>query len=249
MRLSTAAFLILSTALPQQTVMAQQTATAQQAGPAFEVATIKPAAPNQPGFGASYGRGMIKIDNMTLRQAILYAYDLRDYQLSSGSKWVTSEAFDIVARSESRDAKPDDMRAMLRTLLADRFQLVLRKETKPLPAYALVVAKGGLKLKSAAPGDPPGTSSGGSKLSAHGADMKRIADMLAAKVGRPVVDHTEASGLFNLDLHFAPDNGPPDIAEPSFTTALQEQAGLKLESTTAPGDTFVIERAERPSAN
>ncbi len=79
--------------------------------------------------------------------------------------------------------------------------------------------------------------------------MNAIANLIASKLGRPVVDRTGAEGAFNFELHFAPDNPPPDSTEPSFFTALQEQCGLKLETTTAPGDTFVIARAERPSAN
>ncbi len=150
------------------TILFASTTFAQQAAPsAFEVATIKPAAPNQPGYGINYGRGTMKLNNVTLRQAILYAYDLHDYQLSGGAKWVASEAFDITAKADAPDAKRDDLFAMLRALLADRFQLVLRKEIKPLPAYALIAAKGGVKLQKAAPGDPRGTSSGSQKLTAH----------------------------------------------------------------------------------
>jgi uncharacterized protein (TIGR03435 family) len=236
--------LLFVTMLLASFALAQQTTP-----PAFEVATIKPAAPNQPGQGIGSGRGAMKLDNVTLKQAILYAYDLHDYQLSGGPKWAASEAFDIVAKAEAPDVKHDDLFAMLRALLADRFQLVLRKETKPLPAYALIAAKGGLKLQKAAPGDHDGTTSGSQKLAAHAASTNAIANLIAAKVGRPVVDRTDASGLFNFDLHFAADNAPPDSSEPSFFTALQEQCGLKLEATTAPGDTFVIDRAERPSGN
>jgi uncharacterized protein (TIGR03435 family) len=231
------------------TILLASPALSQQTTPAFEVATIKPAAPNQPGYGINFGRGTMKLNNVTLRQAILYAYDLHDYQLSGGAKWAASEAFDITAKADARDAKPEDLFAMLRALLADRFQLVLRSEIKPLPAYALVVAKGGLKLQKAAPGDLGGTSFGSRKLQAHAAPMNAVASLIASKLGRPVVDHTGAEGAFNFDLHFASDNEPPDSTEPSFFTALQEQSGLKLETTTAPGDTFVIERAERPSGN
>jgi uncharacterized protein (TIGR03435 family) len=237
-RVSFIAILLVSMALAQQTTP-----------PTFEVATIKPAAPNQPGYGINWGRGAIKVDNVTLRQAILYAYDLHDYQLSGGAKWTASEAFDIVGKADSTDAGSAALHAMLRTLLTERFQLVLRKETKPLPAYALLAAKGGLKLPRAAPGDHEGTTLGSQKLAAHSATMNAIANLIASKLGRPVVDRTGAEGVFNFDLHFAPDNPLPDSTEPSFSTALQEQCGLKLETTTAPGDTFVIERAERPSGN
>jgi uncharacterized protein (TIGR03435 family) len=129
-------------------------ALAQEGALAFEVATIKPAKPNQPGYGINFGRGTVHLDNVTLNQAILYAYELHDYQLSGGPKWCASEPFDIVGKAESPTVPQPDLRAMLRTLLADRFQLALRKDTKPLPAYALLVAKGGLKLRKAEAGDP-----------------------------------------------------------------------------------------------
>ena len=226
-------------------------ALAQQAGPRFEVATIKLAAPNQPGYGIDLGRGFVHLNNVTLKVAILWAYDLHDYQLSGGPKWTDSQTFDIVGKSESPETKPDVLRAMLQALLAERFQLTLRKQTKPLPAYALVIAKSGLKLEKASPGDRNNgaQSSGATMLQAIGLPMANIASLIAAKLHRPVVDHTEAEGLYSLRMHFAPDNAPPDTTEPAFFTALQEQCGLKLESITTPGDTYVIERAEHPSDN
>lgn len=222
-------------------------AIAQQDGPRFEVATIKPAAPNQHGYGISWNRGMVRLNNVTLRAAILYAYDLHDYQLSGGPKWVDSEAFDMQGKPEAPGTKSDALHAMLQALLADRFQLTMRKEIKPLPGFALVIAKGGLKLeKTSVRG---GTSRGQAKIEAHGRPMKDIADLIAEQLGRPVVDRTGAQGLFNLQMHFAPENAPPDTTEPAFFTALQEQCGLKLESITTPGSTYVIERAEHPADN
>jgi uncharacterized protein (TIGR03435 family) len=224
-------------------------ALAQQTAPSFEVATVKPAAPNQNGYGVNWGRGLVRLNNVTLRAAILYAYDLHDYQLSGGAKWVDSEAFDIVGKAESPDAKPAALRGMLQALLTERFQLTMRKETKPLPAYALVIAKGGLKLEKASQEDARSSSSGRMKLTARATPMPGIANLIASQLGRPVVDRTGAEGLYNINIHFALENAPPDTTEPSFFTALQEQCGLKLESTTAPGDVYAIERAERPSAN
>ena len=219
--------------------------------PSFEVATVRPAAPNQPGYGINWNGGLVRLNNVTLKAAILYAYELHDYQLSGGPKWTDSEAFDIVGKAESPDAKLEALHTMLQALIADRFQLTLRKETKPLPAYALVIAKGGLKLEKASPGDPKngGQSRGRTMLRAHGMAMASIASLIACQLGRQVVNRTQADGLYNVTMHFAADNAPPDTTEPSFFTALQEQCGLKLETTTAPGDVYVIERAEHPSGN
>jgi uncharacterized protein (TIGR03435 family) len=231
-------------ALLAGSALAQQTPPA----PSFEVATVKPAAPNQPGNGINFNHNQVMLNNVTLRQAILYAYQLREYQLSGGPKWATSETFDIVGKAEA-STKPDALRPMLQALLGERFQLTLRKETKPIPAYALIVARGGIKAEKAARDDVNGSSAGAAMLNIRATSLKGFADILASKVGRLVVDRTATDGLFNCKLHFAPDNAPPDTAEPNFFTALQEQCGLKLEPTTAPGDTFVIDRAERPSAN
>lgn len=229
-------------------VLLASAALAQPDGPRFEVATIKPAAPNQPGYGVNWNRGLVRVNNVTLKAAILYAYELHDYQLSGGPKWTATETFDIVGKAESPETKPDVLRAMLQGLLRERFQLTLRKETKPMPAYALVVAKGGLKLEKVSEGQR-GSSSGRTKLTATATPLTGIASLIASQLGRPVVDRTQADGIYNLTMHFAPDNAPPDTTEPSFFTALEEQCGLKLETTTAPGDTYVIERAEHPSGN
>ena len=219
-------------------------------GPSFDIATIKLAVPNpEDGYGVQFGRGTVVLKNVTLRQAILYAYDLHDYQLSGGPKWTTSDTFQIVGKTDPSVSKIEAVRPMLQTLLKERFQLTLRKETKPLPAYALITAKGGPKLERAAPDAVHGWSSGSAKLTARAASVQDFADLLASKLGRPVMDRTGIDGKFNFNLHFAPDNAPPDTMEPSLFTALQEQLGLKLETTTAPGDTFVIERAEHPSDN
>lgn len=234
-RLCLAALLIASAAL------------AQPSGPSFEVATIKPAAPDQPGYGISWNRGMVRLNNVTLKAAILYAYDLHDYQLSGGPKWVDSDAFDIVGKPDSRETKNDVLHAMLQRLLAERFQLTMRKETKPLPAYALTIAKGGLKLEKSS--EKGGTSRGRTMIAVNGRPMRDIADLIASQLNRPVIDRTGVEDSFSLKMHFAPENAPPDTTEPSFFTALQEQCGLKLESISAPGDTYVIERAEHPSAN
>lgn len=224
-------------------------ALAQQAGPSFEVATVKPAAPNQRGSSLNYTRDTMKLDNVSLRQAILFIYELRDYQVTGGAKWVNSEAFDIVGKAEAATVKPNELRAMAKALLADRFQLMLRKETRPLPAYALVAAKRGTKLQPAGKDDVTSSSSGPALLKAHAMTMSGFAELIAAKLHRFVVDRTGAPGAYNFDLHFAADNAPPDSGEPSFSTALEEQYGLKLQATTAPGDVYVIERAERPGAN
>jgi bla regulator protein blaR1 len=123
-----------------------------ETAPQFEVASIKPAAPNQQGMyiGPSSG-GRLTINNMPLKEMIVLAWRIQPFQISGGPAWLDSARFDISAKSESStqsgsSIKQDEMARMLQALLADRFQLKIHRETKELPVYALVVAKKDGKL-------------------------------------------------------------------------------------------------------
>jgi uncharacterized protein (TIGR03435 family) len=135
--------------------------------PAFEVASVKPAAPPTPGTfmtGSSGGPGtpdpgQATFTNVTQRTLLRTAYDVQDYQIS-GPAWLESERYDIVAKVPKGVTK-EQFRLMLQSLLAERFKLTLHRETKDLPRYELVVAKGGSKLKESAPA-PAGEESAAS---------------------------------------------------------------------------------------
>jgi uncharacterized protein (TIGR03435 family) len=135
--------------------------------PSFEVASVKPAAPQQPGMFRIMMRGgpdtpdpgQLTYTNVALRNVIMNAYNVRTYQIT-GPKTIDSERFDIVAKIPQGTTK-EQFQLMLQGLLAERFGLKLHRETKELPAYALIVAKNGPKLKESAednaeaPGPPP----------------------------------------------------------------------------------------------
>jgi uncharacterized protein (TIGR03435 family) len=214
---------------------------------------------------------------------ITYAYQVRDFQISGGPDWVRSERFDIEAKEpdelrEELQKLPPEQRwekdySLVQSMLADRFKLKVRQETRELPIYALVVAKSGPKLEAAAPG--VGIEShtrhflmGKDHLTADGSDMAYLAWALAQQLGRTVLDQTGLKGNFKLALHWTPDPGQPDLSRgpadatlaadtppasdssgPSIFTALEEQLGLKLESTKGPVDVLVIDHIERPSEN
>ena len=142
--------------------------------PTFEVASIKPTAPGGPGGGMIGIRmapgGRFEATGVTAKLLIGQAYDVRDFQISGGPGWMTSDHYDIVAKPESSSASdslsPDprkvtddqmktfqeQMRLRLQALLADRFQLKIHRETKELPVYALVLGKGGSKLQESKEG-------------------------------------------------------------------------------------------------
>ncbi len=158
------------------------------------------------------------------------------------------------------------VRLRLQRLLADRFQLELRRESVPMPIFALVVARGGPKkltvTKSA--GDPKlNAKFGNGVLNATGVDMAMLAKFLSeGQTGRPVVDMTGLKGNYDFHLEWTPDpslnsltaasgaNQPTaDAGGISIFTALQQQLGLKLEARTDAADRLVVVRAEQPSAN
>jgi uncharacterized protein (TIGR03435 family) len=154
--------------------LASVTLAAQSAAPAFEVASIKrnKSGDGFMGMGMQPG-GRLTMTNMPVRQLIVRAYGVQPYQVLGGPSWITSDRFDITAKAPG-DASPQEMNAMLETLLADRFKLKVRKETRQSDVYRLVKARadGGLgeALKPAAVncdmargragGPPPGPGAG-----------------------------------------------------------------------------------------
>jgi len=232
------------------------TAVGQQTTPSavFEVATVKPATTKELGFSIDPGPDTLTMRNVTLRIAIQFAYQLHEYQMSGGPKWVDSDGYDIVGktddslRSLGRTERIDRLRAMMRALLAERFQLSMRRGLKDVPAYSLSIAKGGFRLAKVEPGAQKQIYGRPDKLVANGATIAEFASLLEAKFQLPVVDHTGLDGLYNFSVQYAPADAP-DSPYPSIFTALQEQCGLKFEKTTAPVESFAIASVERPAAN
>jgi len=236
--------------------------------PAFEVASIKPAPPGGRGMSLNIGGGRFRTENVPLRMLITFAYDLRDHQLSGGPGWINDDRFDIVAKPDRPVANGLEgapvMRQMVQALLADRFHLVTHKETKELPVYALVVAKGGARMKESAPESKgPSFRMGRGQLDASKAKMSMFVNILANQLGRTVLDKTELTGDYDFKLEFTPDAGqpmpgkdlppgvelPPPPDGPSLFTALTEQLGLKLEPTKGPVEVLVIDGAQKPTEN
>ena len=246
--------------------------------PEFEVASVKPSAPDsnlKVDFAAG---GKLFITNATLRFLIKIAYDIGDDQLAGGPGWIGSKRFDVEATPETplggdpKNMAPDQIllfhkpvRLRLQRLLSERFQLALRRESAAMPIYALVVAKGGPKklIATKSTGDPQLKAKfGDGVLNAAGVDMATLAKFLSeGQTGRPVVDMTGLNGKYDFHMEWAPDTSPnsqpgdsagnqrPDASGVSIFTALQQQLGLKLEARTDAADRLVVVRAELPSAN
>jgi uncharacterized protein (TIGR03435 family) len=237
----------------------------------FEVATIKPEDPDARGrYIRMQSANRFYAKGFTLHGLVAAAYDLTPRAISGGPAWTDSDRYDILA-STPGDLQPnlDEQMAMLRKLLADRFQLTFHREPKELPIFALTVAKGGPKLKpSTAPsGDLPylintvyPEEKGGVHilLPARNTTITQFAAMMQrAVLDRTVVDQTGLSGPYDFDLEWTPDDGqfggqlPRSVepTKPSLFAAIQEQLGLRLEATRGTIAAIVIDRVERPSEN
>jgi uncharacterized protein (TIGR03435 family) len=194
---------------------------------AFEVASIKPAQPMPMGrmrIGMNADAGMLRYTNVTLKDCIRNAYRVKDFQVQ-GPDPIESARFDIVAKLPA-GSSPDQIPEMLQALLADRFKLTLHRDTKEHAIYALVVGKGGAKLKpaqiaadeAAAPGGNSGRGGmarnavvmqmdgAGAHLKAPSATLATLAEMISRFSERPVVDMTGIQGLYDFDLVFSPEN-------------------------------------------
>jgi uncharacterized protein (TIGR03435 family) len=169
----------------------------------------------------------------------------------------STDSYDISAKAEGNPPLDQMVGPMLQALLEDRFQLKIHRETREIPMYALTVAKGGPKLRPFVEG-----SCTPFDLTKPPAGIDAAMCRSALWRSGPGVMTMEFQGRFDVHLEFAPDqvtpgflpgggNPPaaPDTGGPSIFTALQEQLGLKLESTKGPGDFLVMDHVERPSEN
>jgi uncharacterized protein (TIGR03435 family) len=240
--------------------------------PTFDVISIKPAKLGATGSDSNFYNEAYTATNVTLKSIIEYdAYDVPGPQILGIPPGLGSVAFDIEAKMDpavyaqmkalSNDQFNIQFQQMVRQLLVDRFKLAVHSDTRELPIYALVVAKNGPKLQPAKnPDAGTSLSSKRGQLTAKGASSAQLAQKLTRslsdELGRIVLDKTNLTGKYDLTLKWTPDtgsppmlNGQPDTDAPSIFTAVQEQLGLKLESTKAPVPVLVIDHAELPSEN
>jgi uncharacterized protein (TIGR03435 family) len=239
-------------------------AGAQEATPRFEVVSVKTSnRPDLPGGGSQIlpGGRFLEV-NQTLRDIILDAYNLQRFRVQGGPEWIDRDRFDVDGRV-GRDVPLEELRLAMRTMLADRFGLVVRTEQREQGVFALRVSSGqvGPRLRPTA---AAATSfrAGPGRMTLRAATMAQFLEFLSPRVDRVVVDQTGLDGRFDIDLEWTPDAGrraalerdfgqpvAVDASVPEIFTALSEQLGLRLEAATAPVDVLIIERAERPTEN
>jgi bla regulator protein blaR1 len=246
--------------------------------PTFEVATVKPTKPGATHNELMMGRGTFTFKNNSLKDLIKFAYNCNnDDQILGEPSWVDTEKFDIDAKeaeslAEKLDKLPrgeeriNQVRYMVQTLLAERFNLKVHMQTKELPVYALVVAKGGTKLTKTAI-DPTTSHGRGIRSTGRGewkgfdAPMEVLVHALSSQPelgGRVVLDQTGLKDSYDWNLHWTPETSGPggagssnalDSSAPELFTALQEQLGLKLEPTKGMIEVIVVDHVDHPSEN
>jgi uncharacterized protein (TIGR03435 family) len=244
---------IVSLALSVSGVVYGQSAIAQR----FEVASVKPSIPDpNASSGIKTGHGKLDGNNVTLKRCIMGAYGVGPHQVAGGPDWLDSDTFEISAKADQPINEDAVLMVMLRDLLAERFKLVLHRETRTIPAFVLEVVKNGPKLEKAAPGEAgtnTSTTNTGVIIDAHNTNMDSFARILSRKMELPVINNTGLDGIFNLKLQWTPERARPvggaAMEGVSIFTAIQEQLGLRLRSQKTPVEILVIDHVERPSEN
>jgi uncharacterized protein (TIGR03435 family) len=225
---------------PESQAQSQSDASKPSALPQFEVASIKPAAPDQRGMFIRPGPGGgINITNMPLKEIMVLAWRIQAFQISGGPPWIESAHYDISAKPDHKPER-DEVLLMLQSLLADRFQLKIHHETKELPIYALVLAnkdgklgpqlteskEGSCTLFDASkpppppePGKPPTLGCGGmfmgpDGLNAVGVPISQLIPVLSRILGRTAVDKTGLTGKYNIRAQWTPDQSQFTQAPP-----------------------------------
>jgi bla regulator protein blaR1 len=213
--------------------------------------------------------GRVTATNVGVIDLIVSAYRLQYWQVSGGPSWadpdmmVTTDRYNVEAAANG-DATPDQMREMLRALLADRFGLVLKPGTQTGRTYDLVVAGGGPKLQLLKVDEyRESIRAGGGRIIAEQMTMPDLARMLSGQVQTVVRDRTGLPGIYKFSVQWTPDqfrlsgvgrpaqNGEPGIDPngPTLFDALRDQLGLRLQETKGPVESVVIERVDRPTGN
>ncbi|HEY4362133.1 MAG TPA: M56 family metallopeptidase [Bryobacteraceae bacterium] len=241
----------------------------------FEVATIKPAAPDAKGWHLGPpGRGAVDIGNLELKKIVASSFRIQD-SMVFGPGWMDSVKYDIVGKGPDATVANPVVWEMMRSLLRERFHMQYHVETREFPIYTLTVAKGFVKLKDGADGRcaadlKAGKNCGDILFFPFGVGIYNMP--IGGLVGglgrylqnhgqplRPIVDKTGLTGKYDVQVTWMPEGitseqleSVPKEQRPEDVTmfeAFEKQAGLKLESTKGPIQVVVVDRIERPSEN
>jgi uncharacterized protein (TIGR03435 family) len=242
-------------------------ALCQTSAPSFEVASVKPSDGH---FGIDMKTYPNRLSSTcNAHELIVAAYSMERWQVIGGPAWLSTDLFEVDAKTSedlSRDTDrvlalgrpaPRRMMLMLQTLLAERFNLKVHRETREDNVFTLVVAKGGPKLQ--APKDTSRSYIGYGRtgtpqamaitytMQGVNAPMAQLAHSLEGNMHRPVSDQTGLQGNYDFRLEYGDDSTTGDA--PALSTALEDTAGLKLNTGKGPVEYLVVDHVDKPSPN
>jgi uncharacterized protein (TIGR03435 family) len=230
-------------------------------GQAFEVASVREADPALVRIRGTIepNPGSLIIRNTTLRDAIRWAYDQDGARIGvmGGPQWADSARYDIVAKPPTASSN-NQLRVMLRTLLADRFKLVVRAERIDNAVYALIIDPKGHTLRPSKTEGPLSRQRDTTGIAFRNTTMSDLQRFLLTVPGldRPVINRTGVDGAFDFKLAIL-DVAPTEKAgnEAIVANGILPYAdalaplGLKLDPQNVPLDVITIEKVERPAEN
>jgi uncharacterized protein (TIGR03435 family) len=227
-------------------VAAATVAVAQDMG--FQTATItRNKSGTLSGGSQILPEGKVIITNTSVRDLLRVVYDVPDFAIIGAPDWFASERYDITAQAAGKPSR-DELKQMMRTLLAEQFKLVLHQEARSLPVFELRRSRtdgslGPNLLPSKTSCEIGGTAAcphelTGASFTAAGMAMARIVRTLAELAGRPVIDKTNLSGLYDVKLTWTP-------GRLTFLAAVRDQLGLELEARDEPAQVLVIDSVGR----
>lgn len=233
--------------------------------------------PNDTNMNWGFSPDGVNGRGVTLRSLISQAYnfsilDLRDDELIGLPAWAKNASYDFTAKVSPEDVpawdkmenlsmedsiqhmlnhQATDEMLMMRSLLLDRFGLKVHYETRIEPVYEVVLDKGGATLKPAKDSTHGNMTWNGDVIKGTGVPAPFLAMMLGMPLQRTVIDHTGLKGHFDFELHFLPNNAPPNpnSNDPDLFTAVREQLGLKLQPAKASVLVVVVDTIHELSPN
>jgi len=219
--------------------------------PAFDAASIR-LHENSGTGGLKTAPGSLSFRNADLLRLIAWAWDIPRVQVE-GPDWMRDRSWDVIAKSQS-GGDDDQLRLMLRKLLAGRFGLKVHIDSKEMQVYAITLAKGGFKMPESKDDGPPVFDNGGpTLLTAHHVTMKDFAEKVSEPLNRPVIDETGLTGKYEIKIDVAAymqtagqtlGNGQVDVMAVLFN-ALQQQLGVKLVSKKATVKILTVDHLEK----
>ena len=225
--------------------------------PAFDVASVRANRSDSP--NANCGRvtgNQYAATNCSVVSLLRLAFDIQEFQIAGQPAWADRDRFDIVATIPDGARPPDNWRLMVQALLRDRFKLRFHREQRPASVFALTVGKGGHRLTPAGPCERPNGrcdfNGSPARVWGESVSMAQFAARLSRSLGVMVVDRTGLSSLYDVSLEWTVEDqfrGRGASASPTIFTAIQDQLGLRLESTTGTVDMLVVDSVESPPDN